>query len=140
MHKKCSGVKGSLKTGSNFQCKKCRVNGTTSIGTASGKQEYLLMENDKSVEWVEAFVILGICLVLEVEQRKRHVRIRCAWKKLRELSPILTARGDRSKGKIYSAVHVYVRSSLIYGSETWPMKVKDTHKLESTEDIIGETC
>jgi hypothetical protein len=109
------------------------VNGTTSIGTASGKQEYLLMENDKSVEWVEAFVILGICLVLEVEQRKRHVRIRCAWKKLRELSPTLTARGDRSKGKIYSAVHVYVRSSLIYGSETWPMKVEDKQRLESTE-------
>ena len=56
---KCSGVKGWLNTNSNFQCKKCRVNGTTSIGAASGKQEYVLIENDKSVEWFEKCCYLG---------------------------------------------------------------------------------
>ena len=45
------------------------------------------------------------------------------------LSPILTARGAslKLKGKIYSAC---VKSSMIYGSVTWLMKVEDKQRLE----------
>ena len=45
-----------------------------------------------------------------------RARMRCAWAKFRELSPILTARGAslRVKGQIYWAC---VQSVLIYGSE-----------------------
>ena len=48
--------------------------------------------------------------------------------KFRELTPILTARGASLtlKGKIYRA---FVQSVLIYGSETWPMKVERTERL-----------
>ena len=42
--------------------------------------------------------------------------MRCAWAKLKELSPILTAR---IQGKIYKAC---VQSVLTYGTETWLMK------------------
>jgi len=63
-----------------------------------------------------------------------RVRVRCAWKKFRELSTILTVRGAslRLKGKIYSSC---VRSNdiCIYGSETWPMKVENKQRLEMTE-------
>ena len=54
---------------------------------------------------------------------------------LEDLSPILTARGAslKLKGKIYSA---YVRSSMIYGSETWPMKVEDKQRLDRAERIM----
>ena len=64
-----------------------------------------------------------------------RVRIRCACKKFRELSPILTARGASLtlKGKIYNAC---IRSSMIYGSETWPMKVKDKQRLERVKRVM----
>ena len=68
------------------------------------------------------------------------MRVKCAWKKFRELSPILTTRGASLslKGKIYCAC---VRSVMIYGSETWPMKVEDKQRLERTERMmIRQMC
>ena len=52
------------------------------------------------------------------------VRVRCGWKKFRKLSPLLTSRALSLviKGKIYSAC---VRSVILYGAETWPVKVDD---------------
>ena len=64
-----------------------------------------------------------------------RMRVRCAWSKFRELSPIITSRGASMmiKGKIYKAcVHIV----MVYGSETWPMKVKDKQRLERTEKMI----
>ena len=54
-----------------------------------------------------------------------RTRVRCAWRKLRELSLILTLRGMYlgMKGKIYRAC---VQSLLVYGGETWALKVSDT--------------
>ena len=53
-----------------------------------------------------------------------RTRVSCAWAKFRELCPILTVRGTslRMKGKIYGAC---VRSVMVYGSETWPIKVEN---------------
>ena len=60
-----------------------------------------------------------------------QVRVGCAWKQFREL----TARGAslKLKGKTYSAC---VRSSMIYGSEPWPMKVEDKQRLERAERVM----
>jgi hypothetical protein len=48
-------------------------------------------------------------------------RSRCAWKKFNELAPFLTSRGPslKMKGKVYEAC---VRSCMMYGCETWPMR------------------
>ena len=64
-----------------------------------------------------------------------RVRVRCAWAKFKELSPILTVRGAsyRIKGRIYSAC---VQSVLIYGTETWAMKAEDLRSLERTERMM----
>ena len=45
-----------------------------------------------------------------------RVRVKCAWAKFKQLSPILTARGAsyHIKGKIYKAC---VQSVLTYGTE-----------------------
>ena len=58
-----------------------------------------------------------------------RARVRCAWAKFKELSPILTARGasHRTKGKILRAC---VQSVLTYGTETWTMKAENLHSLE----------
>jgi hypothetical protein len=39
VHKRCSGVKGWLNADINYQCRKCRVNGTTTIGSPEGGEE-----------------------------------------------------------------------------------------------------
>ena len=64
-----------------------------------------------------------------------RARVRCAWAKFKELSPILTVCGAsyRIKGRIYSAC---VQSVLIYGTETWAMKAADLRSLERTERMM----
>ena len=55
--------------------------------------------------------------------------------KLKELSPILTARGAsyRMKGKIYKAC---VQSVSTYGTETWAMKKAYLQSLERMEQMM----
>ena len=50
-----------------------------------------------------------------------------------ELAPILTSRGASLavKGKVYKAC---VQRVLVYGSETWPIKVEDMQKLEDRKN------
>jgi hypothetical protein len=69
-----------------------------------------------------------------VEDAVRH-RVKCAWGKFRELSPFLTLRGMslKLKGKLYSAC---VQSVLVYGSETWALKVGDVQRMMSTERMM----
>ena len=64
-----------------------------------------------------------------------RARVRCAWAKFKELSPILTVRGAsyRIEGRISSA---FVQSVLIYGTETWVMKADDLRSLERTERMM----
>ena len=59
-------------------------------------------------------------------------RVRCARGKFNEHMPILTIRGTslKVKGEICKAC---VQSVMMYGSETWAMKVEDTQKLKRTE-------
>ena len=67
-----------------------------------------------------------------------RARVRCAWAKFKELSPILTARGAsyysyRMKGKIFRPC---VQSLLTYGTETWAMKAENLHSLERAERMM----
>ena len=64
-----------------------------------------------------------------------RARVRCAWAKFRELSPILTARGAslKVKGKLYGT---YVQCVLMYGSETWAMKAEDMQRMKSVEKLM----
>jgi len=71
VHKKCSGVKGRLKVDSDYQCKKCSVNGTT-IGAESGKKKKILLETGESIECVEEFCYLGDMFNCGVELEQRH--------------------------------------------------------------------
>ena len=72
----------------------------------------------------------------EEEWGAATVRVRCAWAKFKELSPILTARGAsyRIKGKIYKA---YVQSVLSYGTETWEIKKSILQSMERAERMTG---
>lgn len=130
VHKRCSGLTGSLNV-DGFECRRC-VNG----GERGEVKKEMEIDCDGKVECVSKFCYLGDMLGSGggAEEASR-ARVRCAWAKFRELSPILTERGAslKVKGKLYST---YVQCGLMYGSETWAMKVEDMQRLERTENMM----
>ena len=90
------------------------------------------------LECVTKFCYLGDRLGAggDVEEAAR-ARVRSAWAKFKELSPILTARGAsyRIKGKIYRAC---VQSALTCGTETWVMKKSESAKSGEDRTDDGE--
>ena len=132
VHKKCSGIKGSLQAASiTFVCKRCsnKVIEATMVGIGDGVD----IGNGDVLEKVGKFCYLGDMINADGGADSAVVaRIRCAWKKFRELSPLLTHKGAslKLKGKVYESC---VRSCMIYGSETWPMRVEHESKLERAE-------
>jgi hypothetical protein len=131
IHQRCSGLSGRLQGVLGFRCGWC-ANGSP------GKEVVQDTEIGHCVklEGVKKFCYLGDMIGAGggVEEASR-ARVRCAWAKFRELSPILTARGAslKVKGKVYRAC---VQSVLVYGSETWAMKVDDMRRLERTERMM----
>ena len=51
------------------------------------------------------------------------------------MGPVLTSRGAslQTKGKIFRTC---VQSVMVYGSETWAMRMEDTNRLERTERLM----
>ena len=134
IHKRCSGEIRRLQDIIGFRCSRCvaNANATTQIVE---KQDIKLAE-DATLECVAKFCYLGDMIGAGggAEEASRN-RVRCAWSKFRELSPILTTRGasHRLKEKIYSTC---VQRVMVYGSETWAMKVEEMERLERTERMM----
>lgn len=109
-------------------------------GERGGVRKEMEIDSDGKVECVDKFCYLGDTLGSGggAEDASR-ARVRCAWAKFQELSPILTARGAslKVKGKLYSS---YVQCVMMYGSETWAMKVEDMQRLERAEMMIRWMC
>ena len=131
IHKKCSGVKGSLaKAGRSFMCKVCvRIRN----GEVEDEVERLDLSDEVSLERVRKFCYLGDMINGNGGASSASVaRVRCAWKKFRELSGILTSKDVslKLKGKVYLAC---VRSAMVYGSETWAMTSEQMGRFERTE-------
>ena len=128
VHKKCSGIRGSLTSVmTTFKCKVC-----LGLVVDSGIVEFDLGDGTKFA-CVKTFCYLGDMLNGEGGADSAGVaRVRCAWKKFRELSCMLTRKNVslKLKGKVYAAC---VRSTMIYGSETWAMNVEQQNRLERTE-------
>ena len=132
IHKKCSGVVGRLKKGGDFKCRNC------SEGEVKVVEEVrqLVLGAREELEVVDKFCYLGDVIGKGGgAQEASRARVRCAWRKFRDLRMLLTARGAslRVKGKIYRAC---VQRVLVYGSETWPMKVNDMQRLVRTENSM----
>ena len=114
IHKRCSGVVGSLGKMGDFTCRNCIGGGVKVVGEV---KQFVLGTSDK-IEVVEKFCYLGDVIGKRggAEESSR-ARVRCAWGKFRDLKMLLTARGAslRVKGKICRAC---VQRVLVYGSET----------------------
>ena len=130
IHKRCAKIAAgkTLKAAAvGYVCSRCLrgTAATTNVGMDIGNGEVL--------EKVGKFCYLGDMLNADGGADSAVVtRVRSAWKKFKELAPILTLRGAslKLKGKVYGSC---VRSCMLYGSETWPMKKEHEAMLERTE-------
>ena len=99
-------------------------------------QREVEIEPNVKLECVPKFCYLGDTLGAGGgADEAARARVRCAWAKFKELSPILTARGTSYyiRGKIFRAC---VQSVLTYGTETWAMKAENLQSLGRAEHMM----
>ena len=81
---------------------------------------------DANLELVDKFRYLGDMLSADEDADAAvETRIRIGWNKFRQLVPLLTIK-DISltvRGRLYSSC---VQSSMLHGSETWPVRKENT--------------
>ena len=67
-------------------------------------------------------------------------RVKIAWKKFRELLPVLTSRhlSYKTHGHVYSSC---VRSAMLHASETWPLTKMNLQRLQRNDRaMIRQIC
>ena len=105
VHKRCSGDRCPLVNIQSFRCRIClREEGVRCEGE---RMENLNLENEEVLEGVRIFRYLGDMLNGRGSRLASISRVRCGWKKFRELSCILTLTSKKVtlklKGKVYGA-------------------------------------
>jgi len=96
---------------------------------------------DANLELVDKFCYLGDMLSVDRDADAAvETRIRIGWNKFRQLVPLLTNK-DISltvRGRLYSSC---VRSSMLHGSETWPVRNKNEVALQRAEmRMVKQMC
>ena len=128
VHRRCSGVQGSLLTVSaTFTCRRCR-----GLIPEREVEENLVVGGD-TYEVVDTFCYLGDTLGSGGGvDAAVTARVRRGWQKFKELLPFLTSKAPslKMKGKVYKAC---VRSGMLYGCETWATRADHVKKMETTE-------
>ena len=131
IHGRCAKMKRmTRRLAEGFECEKCKGS-----ERADGTDEKLCEE----VETVKAFNYLGDRInALGGCEAAVTSRTRLGWMKFRECGELLTARRFtlRLKGKIYRSC---VRSSMLYGSETWTLRETELAILRRTERAMMRT-
>ena len=91
------------------------------------------IEASANLEVVDKFCYLGDMLSVDGDADAAvESRIRIGWNKFRQLVPLLT-NWDISlirRGRLYSS---FVQSSMLHGSETWPVRKENKVALQRTE-------
>ena len=123
--RKCSGTKGSMsKVANSFICRGC-FNPVTSAGHNS-----VDIGASVKLELVDKFCYLGDMLSVDGDADAAvEARIRIGWNKFRQLVTLLTNKDVSliTRGGLYSSC---VRSSMLHGSETWPVRKENVVTLQ----------
>jgi len=128
VHKKYSGIKASMyKVMNSFICRGCS---NPVISTGHTSVDICASAN---LEVVDKFCYLGDMLSVDGDADAAvEARIRIGWNKFRQLVPLLTSR-DMSlirTGRLYSSC---VQSSMLHGSEIWPVRKENVVALQRAE-------
>ena len=138
IHHKCSGIRGSVsRAGKDFVCRQCK--GTKQKQTDANKAStngpmVLDLGSGNVLEKVQHFCYLGD--MIGSNGGSEHpvcARIRGAWNRFRQMVGVLGARDISLKlrGRLYDSC---VRSTMLYGSETWVMKKETESKIVRNEN------
>ena len=128
VHAKCSGLKGQLAKATNFVCSQC-----SSGALADRNNEENAMLAGSNLEVVDKFCYLGDMLDAGGGAESSTVtRVRSGWKEFRVLLSLLTTNAIslKVKGELYAAC------VMLYGSETWPIKVEESQRLHHNENSM----
>ena len=137
VHKKCSGLQ-RLTPNPDYRCARCMGN----AGPIDGRpQNEVQVGPDKLevVTVVASFCYLGDMLSagggyeIAITTRVKTT----AWKKFRELLPVLTSRhlSYKTRGHVYSSC---LRSAMLHASETWPLT--KTNLQRNDRAMIRQIC
>ena len=122
MHKRCGDIKGKLKDDSKI---KCQTSANYQTDIPEGCPGIKL--NCQYLEIGEKFCYLGDTIgAREGTVDCVITRIRNGWSNFRDLVPLIPSRclPLGAKGRLY-----FMRSLMLYGSETWPVKEEDGIRL-----------
>ena len=128
VHKKCSGLK-CLTKDPDYRCTRCR-------GTAcplDGRPEKEVQVGPDKLEVVASFCYLGDMLSAAGGcELSTATRVRTAWKKFKDLLPVLSSRhlSFKTRGRVYSSC---VRSAMLHASETWPLTKPNLQHLQRND-------
>ena len=125
-YKKCSGLK-TLSEDLSYECPRCR--GVPGVRPVDGRPFKEVEVGDCVLEAVDRFCYLGDMLSAGGGcMAAATARCRCAWGKFRENLPLLTSKPVPFdlRGHLFSS---NVRSSMLHGTETWPMTSAALHRL-----------
>ena len=125
-YKKCSGLK-TLSEDLSYECPRCR--GVPGVRPVDGRPFKEVEVGDCVLEAVDCFCYLGDMLSAGGGcMAAATARCRCAWGKFRENLPLLTSKPVPFdlRGRLFSS---NVRSSMLHGTETWPMTSAALHRL-----------
>ena len=132
MHKKCSGFK-RLTEDPDYRCTRCQ-------GTAcplDGRPQREVQVGPDKLE-----VVASICYLRDMLsaacgcELSTTTRVKTAWKKFKELKPVLSSRhlSFKTRGRVYSSC---VRSA----SETWPVTKPCLQRLQQNDRaMIRQIC
>ena len=132
VHKKCSGLSGPLRPDPNYTCPRC--SGFARPIDGRPLQEISLGED--KLEVVADFCYLGDVISAGGGCELATItRCKIAWRKFRELIPILTNRHLPliTRGRVYSTC---VRSAMLHGSETWAISAGSTNRLRRNDHAM----
>jgi len=116
-----------LKVAKSFICRGC-VNPVTSAGRTS-----VDTGASAKLELVDKFGYIGDMLSVDGDDDAAvEARIRIVWNKFRQLVPLLTNKDVSliTRGRLYSSC---VSTSVLHGSETWPVRKENVVALQRAE-------
>ena len=136
VHKKCSGLKRLTKD-LDYRCTRCQ-------GTAyplDGRPQREVQVGPDKLEAVASFCYLGDMLsAAGGYELSNTTRVKTAWKKFKELLPVLSSRhlSFKTHGRVYSSC---MRSAMLHASETWPLTKPNLQPLQQNDSVmIKQIC
>ena len=132
MHKKCSGLQRLAPIPDN-RCARCMGNARP----IDGRPQSEVQVGPDKLEVVASFCCLGdMHSVGGGCETVVTICVKTAWKKFRELLPVLTSRhlSYKTCGHVYSSC---VRSAMFHASETWPLTETNLQGLQRNDRAMS---